>query len=81
MGTFEAHDAAELALFDLKADRNETTNVADTHLEVVRSLAAKMDMWADSLAAALTHQPGPAKPNTKPAPEGEVLEVTVTVTD
>ena len=40
-----------------------------------------MNAWAESLGAALTHQPAPAKLDAKPAPEGEVLEVTVTVTD
>jgi len=40
-----------------------------------------MDAWADSLGAALTHQPAPAKLNAEPAPEGEVLEITVTVSD
>ena len=40
-----------------------------------------MNAWVESLGAALTHQPAPAKLDAKPAPEGEVLEVTVTVTD
>jgi hypothetical protein len=40
-----------------------------------------MDAWAGSLGAALTHRPPPAKLDAKPAPEGEVLEVSVTVTD
>lgn len=52
-----------------------------THPEVVRTLVAKMDSWAESLGAALSHQPAPAKLSAKPAPEDEVLEVTVTVTD
>ena len=56
-------------------------NVADAHPDVVKSLTAKMNAWAESLGAALTHQPAPAKLDAKPAPEGEVLEVTVTVTD
>jgi hypothetical protein len=40
-----------------------------------------MDTWVDSLGAALTHRPAPTKLDAKPAPAGEVLEITVTVTD
>ena len=40
-----------------------------------------MDAWADSLGAALTHRPAPARLDAKPKPEGDVLEITVTVTD
>jgi arylsulfatase A-like enzyme len=68
-------------LYDLKADESEVTNVAETHPEVVKTLATKMDTWADSLGAALSHQPTPTKLNAKPAPEGDILAVTVTVTD
>jgi len=68
-------------LYDIRKDEGETTNVADAHPDVVKSLEAKMDSWADSLGAALTHRPPPAKLDTKPKPEGEVLEITVTVTD
>ncbi len=71
-------DRAEL--YDIRADIGETKNVADAHPEVVKSLTTKMNAWAESLSAALTHQPAPAKLNAKPAPEGEVIEVTVTVT-
>ncbi len=71
-------DRAEL--YDIRADIGETKNVADAHPDVVKSLTAKMNTWADSLGAALTHQPAPSKLNAKPAPEGEVLEVTVTDT-
>jgi arylsulfatase A-like enzyme len=67
-------------LYDIRADIGETTNVADANPDVVKSLTAKMNTWAGSLGAALTHQPVPAKLDAKPAPEGEVLEVTVTVT-
>ena len=48
---------------------------------MVKSLTTKMNAWAVSLGAALTHQPAPVKLDAKPAPEGEVLEVSVTVTD
>ena len=67
-------------LYDIHADIGETKDVAAAHPDVVKSLTAKMNGWAESLGAALTHQPPPMKLNAKPAPEGEVLEVTVTVT-
>ena len=40
-----------------------------------------MDAWADSLGAAIGHRPAPAKYHAEPSPEGEVLAVTVTITD
>ena len=67
-------------LYDISADICETKNVADEHPEVVKSLTAKLTTWADSIGAALTHQTPPAKFNIQPAPEGEVLAVTVTIT-
>ncbi len=67
-------------LYDIKKDETESNNVAQAHTDVVKSLTTKMNAWAESLGAALTHQPVPAKLDAKPAPEGEVLEVTVTVT-
>ena len=68
-------------LYDIRADIAETKDVAATHPEVVKSLTAQMTAWAGSLGAALTHQPVPAKFDAKPAPEGEVLEISVTVTE
>ena len=68
-------------LYDMKTDEREATNVAESRPEIVKTLAAKMDVWADSLGAALSHQPVPAKMNAEPAPEGEVLEITVVVTE
>ncbi len=68
-------------LYDMQTDEREAANVASAHPNVVKSLAAMMDTWAESLGASLAHQPAPSKLNTKPAPEGEVLEVAVTVTD
>jgi hypothetical protein len=47
----------------------------------VKELSAKMDAWVQSLGAALTHQAVPAALDEPPAPEGEVLEISVTVTD
>jgi arylsulfatase A-like enzyme len=67
-------------LYDIRGDVGETRNVATLHPEVVKSLAAEMDKWADSLGAALSHRPAPMKLDAQPAPEGEVLEITVTVT-
>ena len=68
-------------LYDMKTDEREATNVAESRPEIVKTLAAKMDIWADSLNAALSHQPAPAKMSAEPAPEGEVLEITVVVTE
>ncbi len=68
-------------LYDIRNDISETRDVADSHPEVVKALTAKMNTWVDSLGAALTHLPAPAKLDAKPAPEGEVLEISVTVTD
>lgn len=66
-------------LYDIQADPGEAVNVADGHEDVVADLRAKMDTWADSLSAALSHrQPSLDAP---PAPAGDVLEVTATVRD
>ncbi len=67
-------------LFDIRKDECETTNLADANPTVVRSLVGKMDAWTESIGTALSHQPAPARLDVRPAPEGEVLEVTVTVT-
>ena len=72
-------DRAEL--YDIRTDIGETKNVADANPDVVKSLVAKMDTWADSLGAALSHQSAPAKYHAPAAPEGEVLAVTVTISD
>jgi len=68
-------------LYDIRNDVGETKNVADSNPDVVKSLTAKMNTWVNSLGAALTHQRVPEKLNAKPAPEGDVLEVSVIVTD
>ena len=68
-------------LYDIRNDIGETNNVADAHADVVKSLTAQMNTWAESLGAALSHQRVPAKFDAKPAPEGDVLEISVTVTD
>ncbi len=68
-------------LYEIRADIGETKSVADAHPDVVKSLTAQMNAWVESLGAALSHQPVPVKLDAKPAPEGDVLEVTATVTD
>ena len=67
-------------LYDIRRDEAEARNVAAAHPEVVRALEAKMDAWTASLGTALSHRPAPAALDARPAPEGDVLEVTVTVT-
>ena len=66
-------------LYDIRADIGETKDVAAANPAIVKSLSGKMDAWAESLGAALSHRPPPARLDAKPAPEGEVLEITVTV--
>lgn len=68
-------------LYDITADETESNNVADAHPDVVKSLIEKMDAWADSLGAAISHRPAPQKYHAPAAPEGDVLAVTVTITD
>jgi hypothetical protein len=65
-------------LYAVREDEGETSNVADDHPQVVAELHSAMDAWAASLGAALSHLAPPADPA---APEGEILEMTVTVTD
>ena len=68
-------------LYDIRRDAGETTNVADGHPEVVAALTDKMQSWVESMGVALSHLPPPAARRASPAPEGEVLEITLTVTD
>ena len=68
-------------LYDLHNDIGETNNVAAGHPDAVESLKTKMNAWVESLGAALTHMPAPARLDAKPTPEGEVIEISVTVTD
>jgi len=67
-------------LYDIRKDECETTNLAEANPAVVQSLVAKMDAWTGSLGAAVSHVRAPMSLDAKPAPEGDVLEVTVTVT-
>lgn len=71
--------AERCELYDILADEGEATDVAAAHPAVVKDLTTKMDGWATSLGAALSHKPPPATLDAKPAPDGEVLEITVTV--
>jgi arylsulfatase A-like enzyme len=68
-------------LYHLPSDIGETRDVSRERPEVVQTLTAKMDRWAESLGAALSHRSPPVAWNRQPAPEGEVLEVSVTVTE
>lgn len=68
-------------LYDIIKDETESNNVAAAHPDVVKTLTSKMDAWADSLGVALSHQPAPAKFHSPAAPEGEVLAVTVTISE
>ncbi len=73
--------ADRVELYDIRKDIGETTNVAGKNPEVVASLQKKMDAWVESMGAALTHLPARAALDAKPAPEGEVLELSITVAD
>ncbi len=67
-------------LYNIREDIGETQNVAAANPNVVKALSAKMNSWVDSLSAALSHQTVPSRLDAKPAPEGDVLEVSVTAT-
>jgi arylsulfatase A-like enzyme len=65
------------ALYDLDQDIGETTDVADHHADVVRSLSEQLTRWLGTYSVAPTHvanHPGHA------APSGDVLEVSFTAT-
>jgi arylsulfatase A-like enzyme len=67
-------------LYDIQNDPGETKNLAEAQSETVKTLAAQMDNWAQSLGAALSHQRVPARLDAPPAPEGDVLQISVIVT-
>ena len=69
----------QVELYSIETDPGETTEVSGKHPEVVELLTRKMDAWSLSLGAALSHRAAPGALNAKPAPEGEVLEIKVTV--
>ncbi|MCD6303769.1 MAG: sulfatase-like hydrolase/transferase [Planctomycetes bacterium] len=67
-------------LYDIRRDLCETTNVADEHPDVVKEMTARLEAWRRSTGVALMHQaPRPTSPS-RPAPQGDVLEVRATVT-
>ena len=68
-----------MELYDMSQDPGEETDVAAAHPDIVTEMTSKLDGWAGSLSAALSHRP-PALAGA-PAPDGDVLEVSVTVTD
>lgn len=68
-------------LYDIEHDETESNNVVDSHPDVVKTLMAKMDAWADSLGVALSHQPAPEKYHMSAAPAGEVLAITITIAE
>lgn len=73
--------ADRVELYDIRRDVGETENVADKHPDVVAALKSQMNAWVESLGAALTHLP-PASPlHAQPAPQGEVLELSLTIAD
>jgi len=72
------HDRNEL--YDMHNDISETKDVSADHPDVVKDLTSKMDAWIKSMGAAISHLPAPEKYDAKPAPEGDVLKVTATVT-
>jgi hypothetical protein len=67
-------------LFDMRKDIGETTDVAGANPQAVQQLTALMNIWSTSLGAALTHRAPAADLASKSAPDGEVLEISVTVT-
>lgn len=66
-------------LYDMEEHPGEIMNMATERQDVVAELLPKIDAWVVSLSAALSHKP-PAL-DAKPAPSGDVLEVSVTVTE
>jgi arylsulfatase A-like enzyme len=69
-----------VTLYDIQADIGESRNLAAEQPDVVRDLTARLDAWATSLQAALSHRPPSADLDAPPAPEGDVLEIRVPVT-
>jgi arylsulfatase A-like enzyme len=70
-----------IELYDISADETESNNLADANPDVVKTLVSKMDDWANSLGASLSHRPAPGKYHQPAAPEGDVLAVTVTISE
>lgn len=70
-----------LELYDMHNDISESKNLAKEKPDVLKTMLAKADAWRASTGAALSHVAPPMSLDAKPAPEGEVLEVSVTVSD
>ncbi len=65
-------------LYDLQADVGESKNLAGEQTEVVGELTVRLDDWAESLGAALSHRPAASGTDAAPAPQGDVLDIRVT---
>lgn len=65
-------------LYDIQADPRESQNLAEDRTEVVGDMTARLDAWADTLGAALSHRPAPGRADAAPAPKGDLLELRVT---
>jgi arylsulfatase A-like enzyme len=65
-------------LYDVQADVGEVKDLAGERTEVVGELTTRLDAWAASLGAALSHRPAPGRADEPPAPRGDVLDVRVT---
>ena len=68
-------------LFHIGSDMGEARNVAEAHPDIVAKLTDRMNSWAESLRAALSHQRVPERFNAPAAPEGEVLEIRITISE
>lgn len=68
-------------LYDMEVDETESNNIADSNPDIVASLTKEMDAWTDSLGLALSHRPAPHSLHASSHPEGEVLAITVTVSE
>jgi arylsulfatase A-like enzyme len=66
-------------LYDMAHDVEESSNVASANPGVVAQLSRRIKSWREDLRIASPLVP--PKRNDKPAPRGEVLEITVTQTE
>ncbi len=64
-------DAAEhCELYDLLADKEETTDIADRHPETVRRMAADLDAWRESCRRSRNGEDYPAPPSSHAEHDG-----------
>lgn len=73
---FEANE-----LYDIRNDISESNDLSKQRPEVLKDLEAKMEIWRSSLGAQLSHRAPSLSPMPQAAPEGEVLEVTATISE